>query len=229
VLYEALEAVLVGPAMHVIYRPRVEGVEHVPRTGPAILASNHLSFSDSMFLPLVAPRRVVFIAKAEYFTGTGLRGRVTAEFFRALGTIPVDRTGGRAALAAVETGRRVLEAGDLLGMYPEGTRSPDGRLYRFRTGVARLAIDTGVPVIPCALVGTDRVQPPGARMWRLGRPSVLFGEPLDFSSYAGRRVTTAALRSVTEDIRSAVQKLSAQDYVDVYASTVKGGEDTDPA
>ena len=157
--YALLKAILL-PLLSLIFRPKVEGLSHVPTNGPAIIASNHLSFSDSIFMPLVIPRRVTFLAKSEYFTGKGIKGRATAATFRALGQVPVDRSGGRSSEAALETGLRILREGKLLGIYPEGTRSPDGRLYRGRTGIARMALESGVPVIPVAMIDTDKIQPP---------------------------------------------------------------------
>ena len=180
-LYWLLRRILLGPLLHAVFRPWVRGLENVPETGPAILASNHLSFSDSFFLPLMVPRRITFLAKSDYFTGPGLKGRLTAAFFRGAGQVPIDRTGGQASDAALRTGLRVLNAGDVLGIYPEGTRSPDGRLYRGKTGVARMALEAGVPVIPVAMIGTDKVQPIGRKVPRLGRVGMVIGEPLDFS------------------------------------------------
>ena len=156
-----MKRVFVGPLLHLVYRPWVRGAENVPEEGAAILASNHLAVIDSFFLPLVLDRELVFIGKQEYFTGPGVKGRLTAGFMRGVGTIPVDRGGGKASEAALRTGLRRLADGDLFGIYPEGTRSPDGRLYRGKTGIARLALESGAPVIPVAMVGTDEAQPPG--------------------------------------------------------------------
>jgi 1-acyl-sn-glycerol-3-phosphate acyltransferase len=221
VSYWLVKATL-GTTLRVVWRPRVVGLENVPKTGPAIIASNHLSFSDSFFMPTVIPgRKVTFLAKAEYFTGRGIKGRFNRWFFTAVGSVPVDRSGGRASEAAVRTGTRVLAEGDLLGIYPEGTRSPDGRLYRGKTGVARMALEAGVPVIPCAMIDTDRLQPPGQVMPRLIRPEIRFGEPLDFSRYAGMATDRPVLRSVTDEIMQAIMKLSGQEYVDIYASKAK--------
>ncbi len=207
-----LKYVLLGPLLRVVFRPKVVG--SVP-DGPAILAANHLSFCDSLFLPLMAPRKVVFIGKEEYFTGTGIKGRLIAAFFRGVGTIPVDRRGGSEAADALATALRVLRAGRLFGIYPEGTRSPDGRLYRGKTGVARLALESGAPVVPCALIGTNIVQPLGYRLPRRIAPvTVVFGEPMTFESGTD-------LRTATDAIIAAIQKLSGQEYVDVYASSVK--------
>ena len=219
--YWVVKAIL-KPVLRVVFRPWTEGVDNVPRTGPAIIASNHLSFSDHFFGPLPLPRRVTFLAKAEYFTGTGLKGLVSKAFFRGVGQIPVDRSGGKASERALRTGLRVLREGKLLGIYPEGTRTPDGRLYRGKTGVARLALEGRAPVIPCAMVGTFELQPPG-RIWpRLHiRPGVRFGKPLDFSRYYGLETDRLVLRAVTDEIVYALMKLSGQEYVDIYAQQAK--------
>ena len=221
VFYWFLKRILVGPWLRIIFRPWVEGLENVPATGPAILASNHMSFSDSFFLPLVVPRRVTFIAKAEYFTGRGVKGRLSAGFFRAVGQIPVDRSGGRASEAALRSGLKILQRGELFGIYPEGTRSPDGRLYRGRTGVARLALEAGVSVIPCAMIDTDKLQPPGRLLPRLIRPGVRIGKPLDFSRYEGMAGDRFVLRSMTDEIMYELMMLSGQEYVDMYATKAK--------
>jgi 1-acyl-sn-glycerol-3-phosphate acyltransferase len=184
VLYWFLKYIVLGPILKLIFRPQVEGREHVPDEGPAIIASNHLSFSDSIFMPLMVKRRVTFVAKQEYFTGKGLKGLLIRMFFVGTGTIPVDRSGGRAAQAAIETGLRVLREGHLFGIYPEGTRSPDGRLYRGKTGVARLALESGAPVVPVAMLNSDDIQPTGKVIPRIRRVKIRFGPPLDFSRYA---------------------------------------------
>jgi 1-acyl-sn-glycerol-3-phosphate acyltransferase len=207
--------------MRVLFRPRVEGVQNVPESGAVILAGNHLTFIDSLFLSLVVDRPVHFIGKDEYVTGRGVKGRLMAWFFSTGGMIPVDRDGANGGVAALMTGKRVLEEGKAFGIYPEGTRSPDGRLYRGRTGVARLALMTGAPVVPCALIGTDRVQPNGAGMPRITRVTVRFGEPLDFSRYEGMDRDRYVLRAVTDEVMSHVMGLSGQEYVDVYATKAK--------
>ena len=219
--YWFLKWVALGPFLRVIFRPVVEGAENVPDEGPAILASNHLSYADWLFMPLTLPRRVTFVAKAEYFSGTGLKGRLKAGFFRGVGTIPVDRGGGKASEAALRTGLRRRADGDLFGIYPEGTRSPDGRLYRGKTGIARLALESGAPVIPVAMVGTDEAQPPGRRIPKVMRIGTVIGEPLDFSRYQGMENDRFILRSVTDEIMYAIMSLSGQEYVDVYAATQK--------
>ena len=219
--YWMFKNVLIGPGVKAYYRPWVEGVENIPAEGGAILASNHLSFSDSVFLPLVIKRKVVFLGKAEYFTGKGVKGWATRTFMEGVGTIPVHRGGGRASEAALRTGLQVLQGGDLLGIYPEGTRSPDANLYRGKTGVARLALETGVPVIPCAVIGTDIVAPPGKKFGSITRPVVRFGKPLDFSRYEGMENDRYILRSITDEIMYEIMRLSGQEYVDKYAGKAK--------
>ncbi|GAA1006105.1 1-acyl-sn-glycerol-3-phosphate acyltransferase [Streptomyces sp. F-3] len=219
--YHLLKHVLLGPLLKAVFRPRIEGLEHVPASGPAIVAGNHLSFSDHFLMPAVLKRRITFLAKAEYFTGPGLKGRLTAAFFRSAGQIPVDRSGKEAGQAAIREGLGVLRRGELLGIYPEGTRSPDGRLYKGKVGVAVMALKAGVPVVPCAMIGTFEAQPPGRLVPRI-RPIVIrFGEPLDFSRYAGMENEKAVLRAVTDEIMYAVMSLSGQEYVDRYAAEVK--------
>ena len=218
--YALLKAILL-PLLSLIFRPKVEGLSHVPTNGPAIIASNHLSFSDSIFMPLVIPRRVTFLATSEYFTGKGIKGRATAAAFRALGQVPVDRSGGRSSEAALETGLRILREGKLLGIYPEGTRSPDGRLYRGRTGIARMALESGVPVIPVAMIDTDKIQPPGKALPKIMQVGIRFGEPLDFSRYEGMSGDRFILRSVTDEIMYALMDLGGQEYVDMYATRAK--------
>jgi 1-acyl-sn-glycerol-3-phosphate acyltransferase len=216
--YWVVKAVL-APILRVLFRPWAEGAEHVPRTGPAILASNHLSFSDHFFAPLPLPRKVVFLAKSEYFTGRGIKGLFSKAFFRGVGQIPVDRSGGEASERALATGLRVLANGQLLGIYPEGTRTPDGRLFRGKTGVARLALEARAPVIPCAMIGGFEFQPPGRITPRLRvRPGVRFGKPLDFSRYYGMENDKLILRAVTDEIVYEIMKLSGQEYVDEYAA-----------
>jgi 1-acyl-sn-glycerol-3-phosphate acyltransferase len=219
--YWVLKTIVLGPVMRLLFRPWVEGEEHIPAAGPAIFASNHLSFSDSIFLPLVVPRRMTFLAKSEYFTGRGLKGRLTAAFFRGVGQLPVDRAGGRASESALSSGLKVLRRGELLGIYPEGTRSPDGRLYRGRTGVARMALEAGAPVLPVAMIGTDKAQPNGKRVPKIMRIGVRIGPPLDFSRYQGMEDDRFVLRSITDEIMYELMLLSGQEYVDVYAASIK--------
>lgn len=222
-LYWLFKRVLMGPAMNAAFQPWAEGLENIPESGPAILASNHLSFSDSLFLPLAVDRRITFPAKLEYFTGTGVKGRLTAAFFRGTGQIPIDRAGGSASQAAMDAGKRILADGELFGIYPEGTRSPDGKLYRGKTGAARLALETGAPVIPVAMVGTDVVQPIGKQWPNLerGTVGVRVGEPMTFERYAAVEADRAVYRAITDDIMYALMRLSGQEYVDEYAAVVK--------
>lgn len=220
-LYWVLKTVVLGPVLRLLFRPWVDGAENIPEKGAAIFASNHLSFSDSIFLPLVVPRRLTFLAKADYFTGQGLRGRPTAAFFRGVGQLPVDRSGGEASEVALASGLRVLERGEFLGVYPEGTRSPDGRLYKGKTGVARMALVAGVPVIPVAMIDTDKAQPKGKVIPRITRVGVRIGRPLDFSRYAGMEGDRFVLRSVTDEIMYTLMELSGQEYVDMYATSMK--------
>ncbi|MQA80908.1 MAG: 1-acyl-sn-glycerol-3-phosphate acyltransferase [Streptosporangiales bacterium] len=196
-------------------------MDNVPDEGPVIIASNHQSFSDSVFLPFLVPRKMTFLAKSDYFTGRGIKGRATAAFFRGIGQLPVDRAGGRASEAALRAGLKVLHQGDVLGIYPEGTRSPDGRLYRGHTGVARMAIEGNAPVVPCAIFGTREAQPPGKNLPKVVPVSVRFGEPLDFSRYEGMGNDRYVLRAMTDEVMYAIMKLSGQEYVDRYANTVK--------
>jgi 1-acyl-sn-glycerol-3-phosphate acyltransferase len=221
VFYWMVKAVL-GPILRIAFRPWADGIDNVPRAGAAIIASNHLSFSDHFFAPLPLSRKVVFLAKSEYFTGRGIKGLISRVFFSSMGEIPVDRSGGEAGERALRTGLRVLAQGQLLGIYPEGTRAPDGRLYRGKTGVARLALEGRVPVVPCAMVGTFEFQPPGRLMPRLRvRPGVRFGKPLDFSRYYGLETDRIVLRAVTDEIMYQIMKLAGQEYVDTYAQRSK--------
>lgn len=210
-----------APVLRAAYRPRVHGLGNVPRTGAVILAGNHISFADEIFTPLAARRQVFYLAKSEYFTSPGIRGGAMAAFFGGIGQVPVERGDMRAAAASVEVCVEVLNQGRAFGIYPEGTRSPDGQLHRFRTGIARIALRTGVPVVPVGLVGTDRVQPPGTRQWRLAKVAVHFGTPLDFSGRAEDERKARTLREVTETVRRAVQELTGQQYVPAYASSMK--------
>lgn len=214
----------VGTAMRMGWRPRVEGLENIPPTGGAILASNHLSVAEHLFLGAVVPRHIAFWAKAEYFTGTGFRGWLTRSVVSGLGAIRVERGGGRASLSAFDAAIPALKAGDLVAIYPEGTRSPDGRLYRGRTGVARLAIAAGVPVVPVGIIGTDKVQPIGARVPRLGagKVTIRFGKPLEV---AGRPDDRTSLRKITDELMSEIQKMTGQQYVPRYAPPREGPDE----
>jgi 1-acyl-sn-glycerol-3-phosphate acyltransferase len=196
-------------------------MENIPATGPVILASNHLSFSDSIFLPLQSRRPVVFLAKSEYFTGKGIKGALTRWFFKSTGQLPIDRSGGKASEASLNTGLKVLAQGQVLGIYPEGTRSPDGRLYRGRTGIARMVLESKVPVIPVAMIDTEKVQPIGKRLPRIRRIGIVVGTPLDFSRFDGMEGDRIVLRAVTDEIMYELRTLSGQEYVDAYASSVK--------
>nr|WP_237549782.1 lysophospholipid acyltransferase family protein [Streptomyces sp. SID1034] len=213
-----------GPLLRLLFRPRLEGLEHIPDEGAAIVAGNHLSFSDHFLMPVMLKRRITFLAKQEYFTGPGIKGRLTAAFFRAVGQIPVDRSGKEAGKAAIREGLGVLAKDELLGIYPEGTRSPDGKLYKGKVGVAVMAIRGKAPVIPCAMVGTFEIQPPGQVVPKIKRVSIRFGEPLDFSRYEGMENEKAVLRAVTDEIMYKVMELSGQEYVDRYAADVKAEE-----
>jgi 1-acyl-sn-glycerol-3-phosphate acyltransferase len=220
VLYRALELTL-APALRAVYRPVVTGAEHVPHTGPVILAANHESFADEFFIPVGARRQVFYFAKAEYFTSPGLRGKAMAAFFRGMGQVPVERGDLRSAAAVIDVGIGVLDEGKALGIFPEGTRSPDGKLYKFRTGVARLALRSGAPVVPVGLVGTRAVQPPGSRRWHRAPIEIHFGAPLEFGQLAAQERNVRVLREVTDAIRTAIQSLSGQDYVDAFGSAMK--------
>ncbi|MFB8033693.1 lysophospholipid acyltransferase family protein [Streptomyces sp. NPDC056004] len=222
--YQVLKYVIIGPLLRLFFRPRIEGLEHIPEEGAAIVAGNHLSFSDHFLMPAILKRRITFLAKAEYFTGPGVKGRLTAAFFRGIGQIPVDRSGKEAGQAAIREGLGVLSRGELLGIYPEGTRSHDGRLYKGKVGVAVMAITAQVPVVPCAMVGTFEIQPPGQTVPRIKRVTIRFGEPLDFSRYAGMENQKAAVRAVTDEIMYAILGLSGQEYVDEYAVKVKAAQ-----
>jgi 1-acyl-sn-glycerol-3-phosphate acyltransferase len=220
-VYWILKYLIVGPIVKAIFRPWIVGRGYVPREGGAILASNHLSFSDSIFLPLLLDRPMAFLAKSDYFTGKGIKGWANRMFFRGTGQIPIDRSGGKASEASLNAGLEVLGRGDLLGIYPEGTRSPDGKLYRGRVGIARMALEAQVPVIPVVMIDTGAVMPIGRRVPRIGRVGIIIGEPLDFSRFEGMEGDRYVLRSITDEIMVALQRLGAQEYEDVYASTVK--------
>ncbi|AOY56181.1 MAG: hypothetical protein RI933_512 [Actinomycetota bacterium] len=219
--YFILKNLILGPLLRVIFRPWVRGIENIPASGAAILASNHLSFSDSIFLPLMIRRPVVFLAKSEYFTGKGVKGALTRWFFKATGQLPIDRSGGKASEASLNTGLGVLAQGQVLGIYPEGTRSPDGKLYRGRTGIARMVLEAKVPVLPVAMIDTEKVQAIGQRFPRIRRIGIVVGAPLDFSRFDGMEGDRIVLRAVTDEIMYELMKISGQEYVDVYASSVK--------
>ena len=219
--YWFMKNLIAGPILKTVFRPWVTGVENIPRTGGLILASNHLSFIDSVFLPLVIDRRIYFLAKSDYFTGRGIKGFFTKAFFNGTGMLPIDRSGGKASEASLNTGLRVLAQGEVLGIYPEGTRSPDGKMYRGRTGVARMILEGHVPVIPVAMIDTEKVMPIGTKIPKVRRIGIVFGEPLDFSRFEGMESDRFILRSVTDEIMYELSRISGQEYVDVYASSVK--------
>jgi 1-acyl-sn-glycerol-3-phosphate acyltransferase len=227
VIYWVMKYMLLGPLLRLAFRPKIEGVENIPGTGGAVLASNHLAVADSFFLPLMVPRRVTFLAKREYFTQKGLKGRLKKAFFSGLGQVPIDRSSGAAAQAALDTGIRLLSEGSLLGIYPEGTRSPDGRLYKGKTGLARMVLEARAPVVPVVMIGTDKANPIGSRMWRPHRIRIKVGRALDFSRYDGLAGDRFVERSITDEIMYTLMEMSGQDYVDVYAAKVK--EDLDKA
>ena len=226
--YWLAKFVLIGPLLRGLWRPWAEGLDNIPGDRPAILASNHLSFCDSLFMPVMVPRKVTFLAKAEYFTTPGLKGALSRMFLAGIGQVPIDRADADASRAALNTGGQVLARGHLLGIYPEGTRSPDGRLYRGKTGVARLALESGAVVIPCVMVNTAIIQPAGRLVPKLRpRPGVIFGKPLDFSRYEGMSGDRFVERSVTDEIMYELMQLSGQEYVDQYAAKVKRAQGTD--
>ncbi|MBS9532969.1 1-acyl-sn-glycerol-3-phosphate acyltransferase [Mycobacterium sp. M1] len=219
--YWLFKYVLLGPLLALIGRPKVEGLENIPDDGPMILASNHLAVMDSFYLPLVVRRRITFLAKSEYFTGKGVKGWFTRWFYTAVGQVPIDRTDADTAQAALRTAERLLAEGKLLGIYPEGTRSPDGRLYKGKTGLARVALHTGVPVIPVAMIGTNVVNPPGTKMLRFARVTVRFGKPMDFSRFEGMADNRFIERAITDEVIYELMRLTGQEYVDIYAASVK--------
>jgi 1-acyl-sn-glycerol-3-phosphate acyltransferase len=221
VFYWLMKHLIAGPLLKGIFRPWVVGLENVPENGAVILASNHLSFIDSIILPLVVDRRISFLAKSDYFTRTGFKGWATKTFMLATGQIPIDRSGGKASEDSLNTGLTVLARGDVLGIYPEGTRSPDGKLYRGRTGVARMILEGDVPVVPVAMVDTEKIMPIGKRLPKIGRIGIVIGAPIEFSRFEGMEGDRFILRSVTDEIMYSLHGLGEQEYVDVYASSVK--------
>lgn len=219
--YWFMKNFIAGPILKTVFRPWVTGLENIPPTGGMILASNHLSFIDSVFLPLILDRRIFFLAKSDYFHGKGFSGWATKMFMKGTGMLPIDRSGGKASEASLNTGLRVLHAGDVLGIYPEGTRSPDGKLYRGRTGVARMILEGRVPVVPVAMMDTEKVMPIGRKLPKVRRIGVVIGKPLDFSRFDGLEGDRFILRSITDEIMYELNQLGGQEYVDVYASSVK--------
>ncbi|MFC7505471.1 lysophospholipid acyltransferase family protein [Nocardioides sp. GCM10030258] len=214
-LYEVLHAI-VPPVARAVWRPTVEGIEHVPMSGPVLIASNHLSFADSVVIPIVAPRKVVFLAKAEYFTGSGIKGRMSKAWFEGLGMVPVDRSDTQAALKSLDIALEVLGRGEAFGIYPEGTRSRDGKLYRGRTGIAQLALTAGVPVVPVGLIGTENLQPVDSALPKRAEVTVRFGKPLDFTGRFDGVAPGRARRQVTDEIMDAIHALTGQERVEAY-------------
>ena len=216
-----LSRMVAGPFLRMLVRPTVIGADHIPSSGPAILASNHLSIIDSIYLPLMVERPVTFAAKSEYFTGTRPQDRAVAAYLRATNQLSTDRAGARAAQEMLEAALELLRSGQLFGIYPEGTRSPDGRLYRGRTGVGYLALHSGAPVIPVAMVGTEKILPPGHRIPKPGKIEIRIGEPLEFTEFRGQPAGARQRRAVTDEVVRSIQKLSGQEFVPMYASARK--------
>jgi 1-acyl-sn-glycerol-3-phosphate acyltransferase len=219
--YWFMKNLVAGPILKTVFRPWVTGLDNIPKTGGVIIASNHLSFIDSVFLPLVLDRRIFFLAKSDYFKGRGLKGWATKTFMNGTGMLPIDRSGGKASEASLNTGLKVLHDGEVLGIYPEGTRSPDGKLYRGRTGVARMILEGNVPVVPVAMIDTEKVMPIGTKIPKVQRIGIVIGEPLDFSRFAGLEGDRFILRSITDEIMYELNRLSGQEYEDIYASSAK--------
>ncbi|HWH25926.1 MAG TPA: lysophospholipid acyltransferase family protein [Pseudolysinimonas sp.] len=224
--YWFLKSLVIGPFAMSVFRPWVRGAENVPAHGAVIYASNHLSFIDSVFLPIVVDRPISFLAKSDYFTGPGIKGAIIRWFFLAIHQLPIDRSGGKASEASLNSGLEHLAAGGQLGIYPEGTRSPDGRLYRGRTGVARMILEAKVPVVPVAMIDTEKVMPTGSKIPKVRRLGVVFGEPLDFSRFDGMESDRFVLRSITDEIMYELLRIGGQEYVDVYASSIKRDKPT---
>ena len=207
---------VIPPLARAVWRPVVEGQHHVPATGPVIVASNHLSFFDSVVIPVVVPRKVVFLAKSDYFTGTGVKGTLVRAWFEGLGMLPVDRDDTKAAIASLDTALEVLGKGEAFGIYPEGTRSRDGRLYRGRTGVAHLALTSGAPVVPVGLTGTEKLQPVGSSRPKIVPITVRFGTPIQVAGRFDDVPLGRARREVTDEIMTAIQVLSGQEEAGIY-------------
>jgi 1-acyl-sn-glycerol-3-phosphate acyltransferase len=220
-VWSLMKYVLIGPLLRVFFPCKVIGAEYIPQTGGVILAGNHVSVADSFFTPLHLKRRVTYLAKSEYFTEKGLKGRVKKAFFSGLGQVPIDRGGASSAQNALNTGVRLLKEGKVLGIYPEGTRSPDARLYKGKTGVARMALEAGVPVVPLAMIGTDKVHRIGSKVWHPRRIRLIIGRPLDFYRYEGMVGDRFVERSMTDEIMYRIMELSGQEYVDIYAAKAK--------
>ncbi len=216
-----MKHLIAGPLLKTIYRPWVSGSENIPKEGGVILAGNHLSVIDSVFLPIMIDRPVYFLAKSDYFTGKGFKGWLVRNFMLATGQKPIDRSGGKASEASLNAGLGILGNGDMLGIYPEGTRSPTGKLYRGRTGVARMILESGVPVVPVAMIDTEKAMPIGSKIPKIRRIGTVIGKPLDFSRFQGMETDRFILRSITDEIMYELQRLSGQEYQDVYASTIR--------
>ncbi len=223
-LYWLFKYVLIGPVLWLSGRPTIEGQHHIPKKGPVILAGNHRAVVDSFFLVLKVRRRITFVAKSEYFTGTGVKGAMQRWFFGGAGQVPIDRSGADASRAALDTAIGILDKGGVWGIYPEGTRSPDGCLYKGKTGAIRVALETGAPVIPVVVHGGDAVNPPGTRMWRFSKVRITVGEPIDFSRYRELRGYQAVVRAATDELMTVLCEQSGQEYVDVYGADVKSGD-----
>ncbi|MDF3318512.1 lysophospholipid acyltransferase family protein [Rhodococcus sp. C3V] len=223
-LYWLFKYVLIGPVLWLFGRPTIEGQHHIPKKGPVILAGNHRAVVDSFFLVLMVRRRITFVAKSEYFTGTGVKGAMQRWFFGGAGQVPIDRSGADASRAALDTAIGILDKGGVWGIYPEGTRSPDGCLYKGKTGAIRVALETGAPVIPVVVHGGDAVNPPGTRMWRFSKVRITVGEPIDFSRYRELRGYQAVVRAATDELMAVLCDQSGQEYVDVNGAAVKSGD-----
>ena len=219
--YWFMKNLVAGPLVKTVFRPWVTGADNIPKTGAVILASNHLSVVDSIFLPLVIERHISFLAKSDYLMGRGVKGWAIKNFLKGTGMLPIDRSGGKASEASLNTGLKVLARGEVLGIYPEGTRSPDGKLYRGRTGVARMILEAHVPVVPVAMIDTEKVMPIGSKLPKVRRIGVIFGEPLDFSRFEGLESDRFILRSITDEIMYELNRISGQEYVDIYASSIR--------
>jgi 1-acyl-sn-glycerol-3-phosphate acyltransferase len=214
-MYRLVDSV-VSPLARAVWRPTVEGVANVPASGGVLLASNHLSFFDSVVIPVVAPRKVVFLAKDDYFTNPGLKGRAQRAWFEGLGMVPVDRDDTRAAINSLDIALEVLGRGEAFGLYPEGTRSRDGRLYRGKVGVAQLALQSGAPIVPVGLIDTDRLQPVGSSVPRLAKVTVRFGEPIRVAGEYDGVAPGRARREITDRVMTAIQALTGQEEAGVY-------------
>ena len=210
-----------GPIAHHRLGPTVSGLNNVPRKGGAIIAANHLAVIDDALIPITCPRMVHFMGKAEYFEGKGLKGKFKKWWFTSVGVFPVDRSGGNKSLGALEHAREIIEAGHLFGIHIEGTRSPDGRLYKGHTGAARLAIETGCPIVPTAIIGSRELQKPGTVIPAKGKTRVIYGKPIEVAKKSADEITHDDLRSLTDRVSAEIQKMSGQEYVDEYAQKVK--------